>query len=173
MVAIAMGLGATGFVGRSPSLVYCRFPTQSGFSPLRLLERKPEAFHHHRGAPWRRNFLLHSRLSRRLVPLEPFSATGGLEAAATLAGTQARGGSSRRVFAKLGGMGIPLLHAFAFQASHLFSARNCPAQHPDGAGLAGGGQAGAFASAGLANGRICFVLGHRCFGGCRVALMAL
>ena len=73
----------------------------------------------------------------------------------------------------LGGMGIRVLLDFAFQASHLFSARNCSAQHPDGTGLAGSGEGSRSAPAGLADRRICPVAGRRRPGGRRVALVAL
>ena len=96
-----------------------------------------------------------------------------VESPPALAGTQARGAPACYIFAELGGMGIPLFLAFPFQASHLFSAGSCSAQHPDGAGLAGSGQASCLASAGLADGRICFVVSHRRIGGRRLALMAL
>ncbi len=66
-----------------------------------------------------------------------------------------------------------LLHAFAFQASRLFSARRRSAEHPDGTGLAGCGQGGASAPAGLADGRICAAAGTGSRGGRRVAFLAL
>ena len=106
-------------------------------------------------------------------PWSIFLLLAGWNRLRTLAGIEARGGPAHPVSALLGGMGICLLYAFAFQASRVFSARARSAEHPHGIRLARRGPGSASPPAGLAYGRICSAVRIGSRGGCRVSLLAV